>query len=156
MDNDCFHSVYVGDQEFKKIVKMKHEEITNKIIEAFFKVYNTLGYGFLEKVYRNALHFELVELGLKASMEKRILVYYKTRVVGDFSSDIIVEDVVICELKTSENLCEADENQLITYLRATDIEVGLLLNFGKKPEVKRKVYDKERKLWRTTRITELE
>ncbi len=95
-------------------------------------------------------------MGLKASMEKRILVYYKAHVVGDFSSDIMVEDVVICELKTSENLCEADENQLINYLRATDIEVGLLLNFGKKPEVKRKIYDNEKKTWRTTRITEIE
>jgi GxxExxY protein len=66
---------------------MKHEEITNKIIKAFFKVYNTLGYGFLEKVYRNAVYFELIEMGLTASMEKRILVYYKTHVVGDFCSD---------------------------------------------------------------------
>lgn len=100
---------------------MKHEEITNKIIQAFYKVYNTLGYGFLEKVYRNALYFELIEMGLTASMEKRILVYYNAHVVGDYSSDLMVEDVVICELKTSESLCEADENQLINYLKATNI-----------------------------------
>ena len=125
---------------------MKHEEITNKVIQAFFKVYNTLGYGFLERVYRNALYFELIEMGLNALMEKRILVYYKTHVVGDFSSNIMVEDAVNCELKTSENLCEADENQLINYLKAADIEVGLLLNFGKRPEVKRKIYDNEMKL----------
>jgi GxxExxY protein len=68
----------------------------------------------------------------------------------------MVEDAVICELKSSENLCEADENQLINYLKATDIEVGLLLNFGKKPEVKRKVYDNEKKTWRTTRISQVE
>lgn len=135
---------------------MKHEEITNKIIQAFFKVYNTLGYGFLEKVYRNALYFELIEMGLNASMEKKIFVYYKTRVVGDYCADIIVENIIICELKTSENLCEADESQLINYLKATDIEIGLLLNFGKKPEVKRKIYDNEKKVWRTTRITRVE
>jgi GxxExxY protein len=135
---------------------MKHEEITNKIIQAFFKVYNALGYGFLEKVYRNALHFELIEMEFKAEMEKRILVYYKTHVVGECCSDITVEDVVICELKTIEALSETDENQLINYLKATNIEVGLLLNFGKKPEVKRKVYDNEKKSWRTTRITQIE
>jgi GxxExxY protein len=135
---------------------MKHEDITNKIIQAFFKVYNALGYGFLEKVYRNALYFELIETGRTASMEKRILVYYKTHVVGDFCADILVEGVVICELKTSENLCEADESQLINYLKATDIEVGLLLNFGKKPEVKRKVYDNEKKTWHTTRISQID
>lgn len=135
---------------------MKHEEITNKIIQAFFKVYNTLGYGFLEKVYRNALYFELIEMGLNASMEKKIFVYYRTRVVGDYCADIIVENIIICELKTSENLCEADESQLINYLKATDIEIGLLLNFGKKPEVKRKIYDNEKKVWRTTRITRVE
>jgi len=134
---------------------MKHEEITNKIIEAFYKVYNALGYGFLEKVYRNALYFELIEMGLKAAMEKRILVYYKTHIVGDYSSDLTVEDVVICELKTSESLSEGDEYQLINYLKATEMEVGLLLNFGKKPEVRRKVYDNEKKMWRTTRIREI-
>ena len=134
---------------------MKHEELTNKIIQAFFKVYNTLGYGFLEKVYRNALHFELLEMSINANMEKRILVYYKTHVVGEYCADLMVEDAVICELKTSESLCEADENQLINYLRATNIEVGLLLNFGKKPEVRRKVYDNEKKLWRTTRTSEI-
>lgn len=134
---------------------MKHEEITNQIIQAFFKVYNSLGFGFLEKVYRNALNYELVELGLNATAETKISVYYKGHVVGEYSADLMVEDTVICELKTSENLCEADENQLINYLRATDIEVGLLLNFGKKPEVRRKVYDNEKKFWRTSRISNL-
>ena len=135
---------------------MKHEEITSKIIQAFFKVYNALGYGFLEKVYRNALYFELTDLGFKADMEKRILVHYKTHIVGEYCSDILVEDVVICELKAIEVLSDADENQLINYLKATNIEVGLLLNFGKKPEVRRKIYDNERKSWQTTRITQIE
>ena len=134
---------------------MKYEEITNKIIEAFYRVYNTLGYGFLEKVYRNALYFELIEMGFKVDMEKRILVYYKSHIVGDYSSDLFVEDVIICELKTSESLQEGDENQLINYLKATNIEVGLLLNFGKKPQVKRKIYDNERKIWRTITTREI-
>lgn len=134
---------------------MKHEQITNKIIQAFYIVYNTLGYGFLERVYRNALCYELSELGLNVSMEKRILVYYKAHVVGEYCADLLIEDLVICDLKTSENLCESDENQLINYLRATELEVGLLLNFGKKPEVKRKVYDNEKKYWRTTCVNQM-
>ena len=80
---------------------MKYEEITNKIIEAFYRVYNTLGYGFLEKVYRNALYYELIEMGFKADMEKRIFVYYKTHIVGDYSADLLVENIIICELMLS-------------------------------------------------------
>ena len=134
---------------------MKYEEITDKIIEAFFKVYNTLGYGFLEKVYRNALYYELIEMGFKVDLEKRILVYYNAHIVGDYCADLLVEDIIICELKTSESLHEADENQVINYLRATNIEVGLLLNFGKKPQIKRKIYDNERKNWRTITTSEI-
>jgi GxxExxY protein len=134
---------------------MKHEEITNKVIQAFYNVYNSMGYGFLEKVYRNALNYELLEQGLNVSPETKINVYYKGHLVGDYYADLMVEGTVICELKTAENLCEADENQLLNYLRATDVEVGLLLNFGKKPEVRRKVYDNEKKYWRTTNISKV-
>ena len=109
---------------------MKHEEITNKIIKAFYKVYNTLGFGFLEKVYLNAMYIELTEMGYKTDKQKKILVYYKAQIVGDYVSDLTVEDVVICELKTNESISEDNENQLVNYLKATDIEVGLLLNFG--------------------------
>jgi GxxExxY protein len=135
---------------------MKHEELTEKIIKAFYKVYNTLGYGFLEKVYLNALLIELVKMGLTATKEKRILVYYEGQVVGDYNADLTVENVVICELKTSELLYEGDEHQLVNYLKATEMEVGLLLNFGKKPEVRRKIYDNERKTWRTTKSTQID
>ena len=135
---------------------MKHEEITEKIIKAFYKVYNTLGYGFLEKVYLNALYIELVEAGFKVEKHKKVIVYYNKHIVGDYCSDLTVEDVVVCELKTSESLSGENENQLVNYLRATDIEVGLLLNFGKKPEIKRKIYDNEKKNWRTTSMTSLE
>jgi GxxExxY protein len=135
---------------------MKHEEITEKIIKAFYKVYNTLGYGFLEKVYLNALLIELTKMGIRADKEKRVLVYYEGQVVGDYNADLNVEDIVICELKTSEQLYEGDEHQLVNYLKATEIEVGLLLNFGKKPEVRRKIYDNERKTWRTSKSTQVD
>lgn len=135
---------------------MKHEELTEKIIKAFYKVYNTLGYGFLEKVYLNAILIELVKMGLNATKEKRVLVYYEGQVVGDYNADLTVENIVICELKTSEQLYEGDEHQFVNYLKANEIEVGLLLNFGKRPEVKRKVYDNDRKSWRTTTITQID
>jgi GxxExxY protein len=134
---------------------MKYEEITEQIIKAFYKVYNTLGYGFLEKIYENALYIELTEMGYKVDRQKRVLVYYKEHIVGDYSSDLTVEDVVICELKTHETLSQDNENQLVNYLKATTIEVGLLLNFGKKPELKRKIYDNNKKAWHTTRITQI-
>jgi len=135
---------------------MKHEEITQKIIQAFFKVYNELGYGFLEKVYENALYIELTSMGFKVDRQKKVLVYYFGKIVGDYCSDLTVEDVVICELKANEVLSEENEIQLINYLKATNIEVGLLLNFGKKPEIKRKIFDNNRKTWNTTRITQIE
>ena len=124
---------------------MKHEEITEKIIQAFYKVYNTLGYGFLEKVYLNAMFIELTAIGLKVEKEKRILVYYFGQVVGDYNTDLIVEDVAVAELKASEVLVEKNEHQLVNYLKATTIEVGLLLNFGKTPQVKRKLFDNDKK-----------
>jgi GxxExxY protein len=124
---------------------MKHEEITEKIIQAFYKVYNTLGYGFLEKVYLNAMFIELTAMGLKVIKEKRLLVYYFGHIVGDYNADLIVEDVVAVELKAIEVLVQNNEHQLVNYLKATNIEVGLLLNFGKKPQVKRKIFDNEKK-----------
>jgi GxxExxY protein len=124
---------------------MKHEEITEKIIQAFYKVYNTLGYGFLEKVYLNAMFIELKQMGLKVDKEKRILVYYFGNIVGDYNADLIVEDIIAVELKAIEMLVNENELQLINYLKATNIEVGLLLNFGKKPQIKRKIFDNDKK-----------
>lgn len=124
---------------------MKHSEITDKIIKAFYKVYNTLGYGFLEKVYENAMVIELRKMGLQVSQQKRVKVYYEKEVVGDYYSDLLVENSVISELKASKSLCEADECQLINYLKATDIEVGLLFNFGEKAEFRRKIFSNDRK-----------
>lgn len=128
---------------------MKHEELTRQIIKAFFTVYNALGYGFLEKVYENALFLELTEMGLNVNRQNRVFVYYKGHIVGDYVPDLMIEDVIICELKTHERLSEGSENQLINYLKATSVEVGLLLNFGKKPEIRRRVYDNNKKSWCT-------
>jgi GxxExxY protein len=123
----------------------KHADLTEKIIGAFYKVYNTLGYGFSEKVYENALAIELRKLGLKVEQQARIVVYYESEVVGEYQADLVVNDVVIVELKAARQLADEHEAQLLNYLKATPIEVGLLLNFGPKAEIKRKVYDNERK-----------
>jgi GxxExxY protein len=125
---------------------MKHEDLSNKIIKAFYKVYNTLGYGFLEKVYENALSFELKQQGLFVEKQKKIEVYYLGQLVGEFNADLIVNELVILELKAHECLLEEHENQLINYLKATNVEVGLLLNFGKKPELRRKIFDNDKKM----------
>lgn len=122
-----------------------HGEITGKILEAFFNVYPQLGYGFLEKVYENAMLIELDELGLICRQQQPISVFYNQENVGEYFADILVEDKVIVELKAAEGISERHEAQLINYLRATDMEVGLLLNFGKKPEYKRKVFSNHRK-----------
>ena len=118
----------------------KHTDLTEKIISAFYKVYNTLGFGFLEKVYGNALMHQLVMDGLRVEKEKQIKVYYEEKMVGEYYADIMVEGKVIIEIKAAEALIEEHELQLINYLKATDMEVGLLLNFGKKPEIRRKVF----------------
>jgi GxxExxY protein len=124
----------------------KHSEVTERIIKAYYKVYNTLGYGFLEKVYENALFMELVATGLYVEKQKQTSVYYEEKKVGEYYADLIVDDCVIVELKAAESLCEEHEFQLINYLKATEVEVGLLLNFGKKPEFKRKVFSNEENL----------
>ena len=123
-----------------------HQHITEKIIKCYYEVYNTLGYGFLEKVYRNAMLIELRKNGLNAQSEVPIKVYYDEQKVGDYFADIIVEEAVILELKAKEALHEEHEYQLINYLKATEIEVGLLLNFGKKPEFKRKIFTNDKKI----------
>jgi GxxExxY protein len=123
----------------------KHSELTEKIIGAFFRVYNQLGYGFAEKVYENALAIELRKQGLLVEQQKPISVYYDSLLVGEYFADIIVENVVILELKAVRQLVNDHVSQLINYLKATPIEVGLLLNFGPKAEHVRKVFDNDRK-----------
>jgi len=117
-----------------------HNELTAQIIKAFYNVYNELGYGFLEKVYEKALVVELKKMGLNVVTQQPIKVYYKGKIVGDFFADMVVENKVIVELKSVKQLLPVHEAQLINYLKATDMEVGLLFNFGDMPDIKRKIF----------------
>ncbi|MBC8243881.1 MAG: GxxExxY protein [Verrucomicrobia bacterium] len=123
----------------------KHQELTEKVIKAFYGVYNTLGYGFLEKVYENAFVHELGKMQLAVKQQERVDVHYDGILVGEYFADVVVKDLVLVELKSSRQLIDKDEAQLLNYLKATKYEVGLLLNFGTKPEIKRKAFDNERK-----------
>jgi len=122
-----------------------HKDITDKIIKSFYKVYSELGFGFLEKVYQNALFLELIAMDLSCEKQKPIKVHYNGHIIGEYFTDLIVNDCVIIELKAATTLVEEHEIQLINYLKATDIEVGLLLNFGKKPQFKRKLFTNDKK-----------
>ena len=121
------------------------QELTERIIQCFFEVYRQLGFGFLEKVYEHAMTVELQRIGLHARNQQPTAVFYKGQTVGEYFADIVVEEAVIIELKAAESLVLEHETQLINYLRATNIEVGLLLNFGKKPEIRRKIFTNDRK-----------
>ena len=122
------------------------KEKTEKIIKSFYETYNVLGYGFLEKVYENALLKELKANGFECESQKKISVNYKGDKVGEYFADILVDNEAILELKATESICEEHEYQLINYLKATNIELGLLLNFGKKPEIRRKIFTNDRKI----------
>lgn len=119
-------------------MSLLHEEITEKIIAAFYAVNNELGHGFLEKIYENALIIELQTMGLEVKAQVPVSVKYRGQVVGEHFLDLLVEGKVVVEIKAAESLVPAHEAQLINYLRATSLRVGLLLNFGKKPEFRRK------------------
>jgi len=119
---------------------LKHKELSEKIIAAAYNVHNELGYGFLEKVYKNALAIELKENRLKCALESPLKVLYRGRTVGDYSADIIVEDKIIVEVKAVNKLDSVHEVQLVNYLKATGINVGLLINFGQSVEVKRRIF----------------
>ena len=126
-------------------MELLHQDLTDKIIKTFYDVYNELGYGFLEKVYQNSMFLELKARGFFVEAHKQIKVYYKGKEVGEYYADLVVNGHVILELKAHECILPAHENQLINYLRGTDKEVGLLLNFGPKPEFRRKAFDNNRK-----------
>jgi len=119
---------------------MKYQELTEKIIGCAYNVYNEMGFGFLESVYEKCLLIELEKAGIRAESQKPITVHYDGKLVGNFIADILVEDKVILELKSVRRLTEVHEVQLVNYLTATGIDVGLLINFGAiKVRVKRKV-----------------
>jgi GxxExxY protein len=121
-------------------MKYQFEDTTRKIIGAFYETYNALGPGFLEKVYENALLIEMRAQGLRVNSQCPISVYYKTHCVGEYVADIIVDDKVICEIKAIQKLRSEHEAQLLNYLKATRMKIGLLLNFGPKPEIMRRIY----------------
>ena len=124
---------------------MKHKELTEDIIKIFYKVYNTLGYGFLEKIYENAMMIDFRNSGIFAVSQSPIKVIYENEVVGEHAVDILVDEKVIDELKAAKTLMPDHHAQLLNYLKATDIEVGLLLNFGPEAEISRKIFDNCRK-----------
>ena len=134
-------------------VEIKHKDITDKILHAFFRiVYPQLGYGFLEKVYENAMLIALQDLGVTVRSQVPIAVYFQGQVVGEYFTDLLVEEAVLVELKAVHHLTIEHEAQLLNYLRATPYEVGLLLNFGVKPQFARKVFDNSKKTvtWKAT------
>ncbi|MBU9935952.1 MAG: GxxExxY protein [Ferruginibacter sp.] len=123
-----------------------HQELTDTILKCFYKVYNELGYGFLEKVYENALMIELQNNDLFCSLQSPIKVYYQQNQVGTYFADILVEDKIILELKAGEGgIILEHELQLVNYLKATEYEVGLILFFGEKPSMKRKIFTNQNK-----------
>jgi GxxExxY protein len=125
--------------------EVKEKALTEKIIGIFYKVFNALGYGFLEKVYENAMIIELERERVPVISQAPIKVSYEGKVVGEYFADMLVDGKVIVEIKAGHSLAPEHEAQLLNYLKATDAEVGLLLNFGPKPQVKRKVFDNIRK-----------
>jgi GxxExxY protein len=124
---------------------MKQKDLTDRVLCCFYNVYNKLGYGFLERVYENALMIELAKSGFNPKAQCPIQVNYDGYVVGEYIADMLIDDKIIVEIKATKALLPAHEAQLLNYLKATEIEVGLLLNFGPKAEVKRKVFDNDRK-----------
>lgn len=122
-----------------------HSDITGEILNVFYDVYNELGYGFLERIYKNALYMELKNRGFNCSTERSIPVYYHGKLVGDYFADIIVDDTIILELKAVKTILPEHEAQLMNYLRATDAEVGLLLNFGPEPQKRRIIFTNDKK-----------
>jgi GxxExxY protein len=132
---------------------MKHEEITEKIIGIFYDVYNELGHGFLESVYEQSMAIALREAG-QVVQQAPITVYFRGQMVGEFRADLMVDDCVLVELKAARAIESAHEAQVMNYLRATRIEIGLLMNFGPKPEFKRFIFDNDRKSRRDTRATD--
>src|SRR5262245_47646772 len=125
--------------------QLKHAALTELIIGVFYSVYNELGFGFLESVYRKALHMALVEKGLRVEAEVPVPVFFRGVNVGDFRADLVVNQCVLLELKTAETIVIAHEAQLLNYLRATALEIGLILNFGPKAQVRRLLFDNDRK-----------
>ena len=126
-------------------MELKHADVTGKILRAYYHVYNQLGAGFLEKVYENAFVAAAGQLGLDICRQKDIRIYFEGVEVGEYKADVVVNDLVLVELKACSALREEHDAQLLNYLKATRYEIGMLLNFGPKPETRRRVFDNSRK-----------
>jgi len=131
--------------ETQKKFEGKHSDLTGKVLGAFFQIHKEMGFGFSEKVYESALEVLLKVLGMDPERQKEIFVSYHGKVVGEYKADIIVNKVVLLEIKSVEKLIDAHDAQLLNYLKSTEFEVGLLLNFGRQAEFHRKIYDNSRK-----------
>ncbi|HEY2933086.1 MAG TPA: GxxExxY protein [Acidobacteriota bacterium] len=129
--------------------ELKHKELTGTIIGAFFDVYNELGHGFLESVYEASMGLVLSSKGLEIMRQAPLPVWFREQLVGDFRADLLVERKIIVEIKAARALDPANEAQILNYLRASEIEIGMLINFGPKPEFKRMIFENSRKKIRT-------
>lgn len=123
---------------------LKHRELSRQIIKKFYEVYNELGSGFLESIYENAFQILLKQSGVDVEKQLPITVYFRDQIVGEYKADLIVEDKILIELKSVAAILPKHEAQIINYLKATDIEIGLLMNFGDEPEFKRFVFEDKR------------
>jgi len=121
----------------------KYQETTQQIIGAAYKVHNSLGAGFLEKVYENALAIELRNCGLSVAQQSQVEVRYQGQIVGSYVADLIVADKIVVEMKAISKLEKAHEAQLVNCLKATGMPVGLLINFGRSVEVRRRIFDQD-------------
>lgn len=124
---------------------LKHAQLTEKIIGVFYDVYNELGYGYLESVYEESLVIALRQEGLIVDRQVSVPVWFRNHKVGEFRADLLVENAVLLELKSARTLEPVHEAQLLHYLKSTEIEIGLLLNFGSRPQFRRLLFDNERK-----------
>jgi GxxExxY protein len=125
--------------------RYKYEELTEKIIGVFYGVYNELGYSFLESVYERCFVIALNSAGLVLEEQVAVPIFFRGVQVAQFPADLLVNKKILIEIKTCKTLERAHEAQLLNYLRGTEIEVGLLLNFGERPQVRRLIFDNERK-----------
>jgi GxxExxY protein len=124
---------------------LKHGELTEKILAVFYDVYSGLGHGFLESVYEEAMAFARRQYGLRAERQVPLRVWFRGMAIGGFFADFVVDKAVVLELKAASGIDPAHEAQLLNYLRATEIEIGLLLNFGPTPQFKRMIFENSRK-----------
>jgi GxxExxY protein len=129
----------------KPIFQGKHSDLSDKIIKVFYDIHNELGYGLCEKIYQKAFGIVLRQIGLKVDEQVPIKVYFRGQEIGEYFADMVINDVILLELKTVAHIIEEHEAQLLNYLKSTEIEVGYVMNFGKSAEFKRKVLDNDRK-----------